>query len=274
MTGERVLVVDDEAGIRKMFRRHLERSGYHIFEACSCEDAIQILKHEEIDVILLDIIMPKMNGVMCLGNIKSKFQEIPVIMVTGVNDIQTGVEVMKKGAFDYIVKPAKKNELLNAVGKAIKFKKDREAEERSELFKIHYVLLLDNAGLVMFHKNLDPNFKLEDDDLFGSMFTAIKMFIKDSLHIAGGLKNIDHGDYKILVEDGPNFYMAVIGQGKNIDKIREKMKEIVTNIINDYGIVITDWDGDLGRFDGIEKEFQELIVDNKFESELSNYALN
>ena len=111
MAEEKILVIDDEAGIRKMFRRHLERADYTVFEAESCVEAIKLLDHQYIDVILLDIIMPKTDGVMCLGKLKKAFQDIPVIMVTGVNNIQTGVEVMKKGAFDYIVKPVKKNEL-------------------------------------------------------------------------------------------------------------------------------------------------------------------
>jgi len=177
-----------------------------------------------------------------------------------VDNIQTGVEVMKKGAFDYVVKPVKRTELLNAVENAIKDKEKKEQEEHLEPFKIHYVILLDNTGIVMYHRNLDPHFKLKDDDIFGSMFTAVKMFIKDSLRISGGLKHIDHGDYKILVEDGHNFFMAVIGTGEDVKVIREKMKRIINRIIHNYDTIIKNWNGDLSKFIGIEKEFEELQI--------------
>jgi CheY-like chemotaxis protein len=258
MSGEKILLIDDETGIRKMFRRHLEKLNYQVFEAGCCDDAIQLLSHQEIDVILLDIIMPKKDGVMCLGEIKKEYQKIPVIMVTGVNNIQTGVEVMKKGAFDYIVKPVKKEELLKAVENALKEKELKAQEDKLEPFIAHYILLLNKSGIVMFHKNLDPNIEM-DGDLFGSMFSVIKNFITDTLHVGGGLKNIEHGDYKILVEDGPNFFIAVIGTGEDINSFREKMKRIVNKIKMDFGSVITEWDGDLREFEDIENDFQEIL---------------
>ncbi len=261
MALKKILIVDDEAGIRKMFRRHLERAGYEVFEGESCVRSIQILKQHEIDLILMDIIMPKIDGIHCLGRVKKHFQNIPVIMVTGVDNVQTGVEVMKKGAFDYIVKPVNKIDLLNAVKNGIKAKELKEREERLEPFKVHYIMLLDNTSIVMYHKNLDPNIEM-DGDLFGSMFSVIKTFIKDTLQVGGGLKNIEHGDYKILVEDGPNFFIAVIGTGEDIIRFREKMKNVVNKINNDYRVIIADWNGDMSKFKDMEQEFKELIMEN------------
>ncbi|WP_455393288.1 response regulator [[Eubacterium] cellulosolvens] len=259
MAEEKVLVVDDEAGIRKMFRRHLEKAGYKVEEADGCEKAIELLKQHEFDVILLDIIMPKRDGVMCLSEIKSEFQNTPVIMVTGIDNIQTGVEVMKKGAFDYIVKPVKRNELLSAVENGVKEKERIKQEDYLEPFKVHYILLLNSAGIVLFHKNYDPDIKM-DGDLFGSMFSVIKRFIYDTLHVGGGLKNIEHGDYKILVEDGPNFFIAVIGKGEDISAFRRKMKEMVNEINNEYGTIISEWKGDIAEFKGVEKDFRAILM--------------
>ena len=92
------------------------------------------------------------------------------------------------------------------------------------------------------------------------MFTAVKMFINDSFHISGGLKKIDHGDYQILVEDGPNFFIAVIGKGEDIMPIRGKMKRIINKIHNRFGAIINKWGGDLSNFEGIEEEFEELNI--------------
>ena len=260
MAGERILLIDDEAGIRKMFRRHLEKAGYQVFDAGNCDEALELLQRQEVDLILLDIIMPKKDGVFCLGEIKKEYENIPIIMVTGVDNILTGVEVMKKGAFDYIVKPIKRDDLIKAIENAIKEKERIAQETKVEPFQIHYVVLLNNTGIAMYHKNLDPDFLLKDDDLIGSMFIALRMFINDSFRINGGLKEIDHGDYQILVEDGQNFFLAVIGKGEDIKPIREKMQRTINKIYNDYGTIINNWRGNMGDFDGIEKEFEELIV--------------
>ena len=259
MAGEKVLVIDDESGIRKMFRRHLENAGYKVEEAERCEKAIKLLVRHEFDVILLDIIMPKMDGVMCLDEIKSEFKNTPVIMVTGVNNIQTGVEVMKKGAFDYIVKPVNRTDLLNAVENGVREKERIKQQNHLEPFKVRYVLLLDSAGIVMFHKNYDPDIKM-DGDLFGSMFSVIKRFINDTLHVGGGLKNIEHGEYKILVEDGPNFFIAIIGKGEDITTFREKMKRLVNEINTEYGKIISEWNGDLDQIKSVEKDFQTILM--------------
>jgi len=252
MSDEKILIVDDNPFIRKTFRRHLEIAGYEVFDAEDGQSALDRLELHDIDVVLLDISMPRMSGVECLDRIKNKYKNIPAVMITAVTDVHTAVEAMKMGALDYITKPIKKGDLLIAVERAIK--------ERDVVvpFEVNHAIILNRAGIVLYHKNLNPGVRV-DEDIFGGMFTAIKMFVHESLRVDGGLKNIEQGDYNILIEEGQNFYLAIIGVGKDLTFIREKMKRTVKRINKHFDVIISNWRGDHTEFDGMDIEFRELI---------------
>jgi len=254
----KILTIDDNPFIRKLLRRHLESEGYEVMAAECCDDGLKILETEQIDLVLLDISMPGKSGVMCLGEITERFGNIPVIMVTAMSDLDIAVEVMKKGALDYIVKPVKKEKLMRSVRRAIENKATLMRAVPLTPFRVNHALLLNDAGLVIYHKNLNPRIRI-DEDIFGGMFTAIKMFVSDSLSIKGGLKNIEHGDYNILIEEGWSFYLAVIGDGEDVKAIRERMKRIVSNVNYSYNHIIVNWKGDMDKLAHIDKEFDELV---------------
>ena len=114
------MLIDDEKPIRKMFRIILSRAGYDIYEADGCLKGVELLRTEAgISTVLLDVIMPEVTGIDCLTKIKAEFGDIPVIMVTGVTNMETTKEVLKMGAFDFIVKPVRKNQLLTVIAKAL-----------------------------------------------------------------------------------------------------------------------------------------------------------
>jgi DNA-binding NtrC family response regulator len=120
LTGEKILLIDDEQPIRKMFRIILSRAGYEIHEADGCLKGVELLRTEPgISAVLLDVIMPGIAGIDCLTKIKAEFGDIPIIMVTGVTNMETNKEVLSMGAFDYIVKPVRKNRLLEVIEKAL-----------------------------------------------------------------------------------------------------------------------------------------------------------
>ena len=147
---------------------------------------------------------------------------------------------------------------MESVRRAIENKDALMRPQPPEPFRVNHAILLNNAGLVMYHKNLNPRIRI-DEDIFGGMFTAIKMFVSDSLSIKGGLKNIEHGDYNIIIEEGWNFYIAIIGEGEDIKPIRKNMKNMVKNINYGYNHIISNWKGDVNELTGIDKEFQGLI---------------
>ena len=108
----KVLIVDDDRSIRKTLRNILEYEKYEVDESPDGLDCIVKLKQQDFDLIILDIKMPKMDGMEALERIQTLKPEIPVIMISGHGTIDTAVEAVKNGAFDFIQKPPDLNRLL------------------------------------------------------------------------------------------------------------------------------------------------------------------
>ena len=114
----RVLVVDDEEVVREGCRRVLTGKGYEIATAENGKQALEILAKEKIDIILLDLKMPVMGGEEVLLETRDIYPEIPVVVITGHGTVDTAVECMKKGAYDFITKPFQIDQFLITVGRA------------------------------------------------------------------------------------------------------------------------------------------------------------
>lgn len=113
----RILIIEDEAAIRRVLVKILteENKGYEVFEAEDGLAGMEIIKNEDFDLVLCDIKMPKMDGVEVLEAVKKIKPEIPMVMISGHGDLDTAVNTMRMGAFDYISKPPDLNRLLNTV---------------------------------------------------------------------------------------------------------------------------------------------------------------
>lgn len=114
----RALIVDDETRLVEAFKVHLTEEGMKIFTAFNAQDAISILKKESIDVAVLDIRLPDMDGVDLLLKMKKIEPTIEVIMLTGFASVATAIKSMKLGAYDYLTKPCKITELSSVISKA------------------------------------------------------------------------------------------------------------------------------------------------------------
>lgn len=114
----KILVIDDEAAIRRILREILEHEQYQVDDAASAVDALPLVKENEYDAILCDIKMPQMDGIEFLEEAK-KISDAPIIMISGHGTIDTAVEAIKKGAFDYIAKPPELNRLLITLRNAL-----------------------------------------------------------------------------------------------------------------------------------------------------------
>jgi DNA-binding response OmpR family regulator len=101
----RVLVVDDEAYAVELLQEFLTAKGYEVLAASDGEEALQKVKEERPHLILLDVRMPKMNGLEVLRRVREMDHEVGVIMVTAVSEEETGRQALQLGAFDYITKP-------------------------------------------------------------------------------------------------------------------------------------------------------------------------
>jgi DNA-binding NtrC family response regulator len=117
----KILIIEDEAAIRRVLTRILseENESYKVEEAEDGLQGLEKVKNEEYDLILCDIKMPKMDGVEVLEAVKKIKPEIPMVMISGHGDLETAINTMRLGAFDYISKPPDLNRLLNTVRNAL-----------------------------------------------------------------------------------------------------------------------------------------------------------
>lgn len=118
MSKKKILVVDDEAGVRESLKM-IFKDDYEVSEAGDGEEALEILQAVKPDVIILDIIMPNMDGVAFLKEIKIIDSRLPVIVISAIKDTAMGKEAMKLGAFSYIAKPFNVMELEQLVRDAL-----------------------------------------------------------------------------------------------------------------------------------------------------------
>ncbi len=108
----RILIVDDEAAIRSALKEVLEYEGFIIAEAADGEAALKMVLKESFDLIFCDIKMPKLDGLDFLSELKKEEIQVPVVMITGHGTIDTAVEAIKRGAYDFIQKPLDLNRVL------------------------------------------------------------------------------------------------------------------------------------------------------------------
>ena len=133
MTGEqvRVLVVDDEETVRKLLQRILEGAGYQVATAANGKEALYKVSLGETDLVLLDIKMPEMSGIEVLSKLTTESPDICAIMVTSVVETETAVEAMKLGAYDYILKPFDRDDVLQKVlGAIARWKRQLQEKHR------------------------------------------------------------------------------------------------------------------------------------------------
>jgi two-component system NtrC family response regulator len=116
---ETILIVDDEKNYPRILSAVLEEEGFETLCANSGYEALEILKNSDVDLVLTDMKMPKMDGIELLEKIKDKDQDLPVIMMTAHGTVDKAVEAMQKGAYSYILKPFDNNRLILYVNKAI-----------------------------------------------------------------------------------------------------------------------------------------------------------
>jgi two-component system response regulator HydG len=118
-----VLVVDDEGGIRDSLKRLLERESFTVLTAANGKEGLDLLRREKINLILSDLMMPEMNGMDLLRASRVVAPETELIMLTAFGTIDTAVEAMREGAYDFITKPFKREHVLKSIKQAL----DRQA---------------------------------------------------------------------------------------------------------------------------------------------------
>src|SRR5215470_12162276 len=123
MVAERILVVDDEEMNRDLLQRVLDRAGYQVTTAVDGQEALALLRQETFHVVLTDLKMPGMTGVEVIRELKMLAPSTVGIIHTAYGSVETAVEAMKVGAFDYVTKPVRRDELLVVIQRALEFQR-------------------------------------------------------------------------------------------------------------------------------------------------------
>lgn len=111
----KVLVVDDELDFLKLIKRRLERRNLDVSVVPGGKEALEFLKDNPVDVAILDVRMPGLSGIETLKEMRKRFRDTEVIMLTGHGSVQSGIEGMSHGAYDYVLKPFSIDDLLERI---------------------------------------------------------------------------------------------------------------------------------------------------------------
>jgi DNA-binding NtrC family response regulator len=138
-----IMLVDDEEDFVEMLSLRLKETGENVAAAHSGSQCLDILDKSEIDVIILDIKMPGMDGIETLKEIKKRYPLIEVIMLTGHGTIETAIEGMRLGAFDFLLKPTDFDDLVDKLKKA----RQRKLDQLERIRKAEAAMLLRGAKI-------------------------------------------------------------------------------------------------------------------------------
>ncbi|MEZ4416983.1 MAG: sigma-54 dependent transcriptional regulator [Gemmatimonadota bacterium] len=127
-----ILVVDDEARIRRLLQMSLEAEGYHVVLAANAAEADRVLRSEAVDLMLTDLALPDGSGLDLLAALRQRSSDIPVILITAFGTVESAVEAMKLGAFDYVIKPFRAEEIEALVDRALSL---RRAEQENRYLR-------------------------------------------------------------------------------------------------------------------------------------------
>jgi len=133
MAKKRILIIEDEANMRHMLEVLLDKSGYEVKTAADGREGLNAIERERFHFILCDIKMPRMDGMTFLKSAKKKLIDATVIMMSAYGTVDTAIEAMNLGAYDYISKPFKTDEVLLTLKKA---RKENGSKRRIKNFRI------------------------------------------------------------------------------------------------------------------------------------------
>lgn len=159
-----ILVADDQPNIRRLYQHTLEKNGYRVFSAENGEDALHLLENKHIDLVILDVMMPKMDGFACLKAIREAGMAMPVLIITAKGAAEDLRRSFLLGTDDYMVKPVDEIEMLLRI-KAL-LRRSKIAEEQrlvvgnTELVYDSFTVIRDGVETVLPRKEFQILFKL------------------------------------------------------------------------------------------------------------------
>ncbi|MFN7948732.1 MAG: sigma-54-dependent transcriptional regulator [Blastocatellales bacterium] len=121
MTNKTILLVDDDASLRRVLAHHLSEAGYQVLTAANGKEGLDVFTSQQVEMVITDIQMPELSGLELMRRISVISPDVVVLVITAYGSIETAVEAMKLGAYDYITKPFNREELLLTVSKGLQY---------------------------------------------------------------------------------------------------------------------------------------------------------
>ena len=181
----KILIIEDEEPIRRVLVRILtdEDSSFEIHEASDGKKGLDLIKNDSYDLVLCDIKMPKVDGIELLQRTRKTNSTVPFIMLTGHGNIETAVESMKLGAYDFISKPPDLNRLINSVRNALE-KKELVAENKILRKKVakKYEIIGNSKSIMEIHAMIDKVAKTEARVLITGESGTGKELVAHNIH--------------------------------------------------------------------------------------------
>ena len=118
--GSRILVIDDEEIIHDSLKRILGRQGHQVDAAFAAPEALELIASQTYDLVITDLMMPEINGIQLMEQMRAKGHDVPVLMITGYPTIRTALQALRLGAVDYLSKPFTRQELLGPVNRTLR----------------------------------------------------------------------------------------------------------------------------------------------------------
>src|ERR1700723_552908 len=160
MANERILVVDDEETIREIVSSMLGGAHFQTRQASSGVEALSILESgDQFDLVLSDLMMAEMDGIALLERTKEKYPDMPVVMVTAVHDISVALQALRNGAYDYLLKPFEREQLLATVSRALENRR-LKIENRKYQTELESLVEARTAQLQDTLKNLERSYDI------------------------------------------------------------------------------------------------------------------
>ncbi len=156
MNREKILIIDDEASIRSSLQGILEDEGFEVTSVETGEEGLEALRHQNVDLVLLDIWLPKMSGIDVLKRVKAMEESPQVVMISGHGTIETAVRATKLGAHDFLEKPLSLEKVLLTVRNALKQRKlEEENIQLREKLKTRFYLVGNSPAIQKLKKEIE-----------------------------------------------------------------------------------------------------------------------
>jgi two-component system sensor histidine kinase/response regulator len=225
-----VLVVDDERNIRVNLREFLVADGYTVAAASDAQEALRLLGDHDFDVVVSDIVLPRINGIELLQAIRTAAPRAQVIMMTGEPTADTAAEALRAGAFDYLTKPVSRNAILRAVGNAAKLKALDEERRREQEVKERYQqeLVVAVTSLTAANEELHQAaaFRGEVENIVHHDLKAplcVILAAPDLIRMMGGSLTEEQRSYLDMIENAGRRMLDMINRSLDLFKIEQGM---------------------------------------------------